>query len=102
MTLEEFKNSIYSVEKPIHWRKGQFVFNTIDSLYGVARAVQFEDRIDCFFNDSKIFTIAILIISAAVPCIGIFLATRSPNALVLKFEAVSSGRYLLLPNTVET
>lgn len=54
MTLEEFKNSIYSIEKPPHWREGQFVFNTIDSLYGVARAVQFNDGIDCFYDDSKI------------------------------------------------
>ena len=35
MTLEEFKSSIYNIEKPSHWREGQFVFNTIDSLYGV-------------------------------------------------------------------
>ena len=54
MTLEEFKNSIYSIEKPSHWREGQFVFNTIDSLYGVARIVQFNDGIDCFYDNSKI------------------------------------------------
>ena len=54
MTLEEFKTSIYSIEKPSHWREGQFVFNTIDSLYGVARTVQFNDGIDCFYDDSKI------------------------------------------------
>lgn len=54
MTLEEFKNSIYSIEKPSHWREGQFVFNTIDSLYEVARAVQFNDEIDCFYDNSKI------------------------------------------------
>ena len=54
MTLEEFKTSIYSIEKPSHWREGQFVFNTIDSLYGVARTVQFNDKIDCFYDDSKI------------------------------------------------
>ena len=54
MTLEEFKLSIYNVEKPSHWREGQFVFNTIDSLYGVARTVQFNDGIDCFYDDSKI------------------------------------------------
>ena len=54
MTLEEFKSSIYNVEKPTHWREGQFVFNTIDSLYGVARIVQFNDGIDCFYDDSKI------------------------------------------------
>ena len=54
MTLEEFKSSIYNVEKPSDWREGQFVFNTIDSLYGVARTVQFNDGIDCFYDNSKI------------------------------------------------
>ena len=54
MTLEEFKNSIYSIEKPSNWRDGQFVFNTIDKLYKVARKVQFESNIDCFYDDSKI------------------------------------------------
>ena len=54
MTLEEFKSSIYNVEKPPHWREGQFVFNTIDSLYGVAKIVQFNDGIDCFYDNSKI------------------------------------------------
>lgn len=54
MTLEEFKNSIYSIEKPSDWRDGQFVFNTIDELYKVARKVQFENKIDCFYDDSKI------------------------------------------------
>ena len=54
MTLEEFKNSIYSIEKPSNWRNGQFVFNTIDKLYKVARKVQFENNIDCFYDDSKI------------------------------------------------
>lgn len=54
MTLEEFKNSIYSIEKPSNWRDGQFVFNTIDELYKVARKVQFENKIDCFYDDSKI------------------------------------------------
>ena len=50
MTLEEFKNSIYRIEKPSNWRDGQFVFNTIDKLYKVARKVQFENNIDCFYN----------------------------------------------------
>ena len=54
MTLEEFKSSIYNIEKPSHWRDGQFVFNTIDSVYEVARVVQFEDGIDCFYDNSKI------------------------------------------------
>ena len=55
MTLNEFKASIYNIEKPSHWREGQFVFNTIDRLYGVARTVQFDDRIDCFYDNSKIY-----------------------------------------------
>ena len=54
MTLEEFKNSIYSIEKPSNWRNGQFVFNTIDKLYKVARKVQFENKIDCFYDDEQI------------------------------------------------
>ena len=54
MTLNEFKASIYNIKKPSHWREGQFVFNTIDRLYGVARTVQFDDRIDCFYDNSKI------------------------------------------------
>lgn len=54
MTLEEFKNSIYSIEKPSSWRDGQFVFNTIDKLYKVTRKVQFKNNIDCFYDDSKI------------------------------------------------
>lgn len=57
MTKEELKNIVMSAMdtmKPKDWRKGQFVFNFIDANYGVARAVQFEDRVDCFFCDDKI------------------------------------------------
>lgn len=57
MTKEELKNIVMSAMdtmKPKGWRKGQFVFNFIDANYGVARAVQFEDRVDCFFRDDKI------------------------------------------------
>ena len=57
MTKEELKNIVMSAMdtmKPNDWRKGQFVFNFIDANYGVARAVQFEDRVDCFFRDDKI------------------------------------------------
>lgn len=54
LTLEEFKSKIYSEPKPEEWRKGQFVFNRIEQLYGVARKVQFEDCIDCFYNDAAI------------------------------------------------
>ena len=55
LTLEEFKRRIYSEPQPKEWRKGQFVFNRIEQLYGdVARKVQHEDYIDCFYNDSAI------------------------------------------------
>ena len=32
MTLDEFKASIYNIEKAYQWKEGQFVFNTIDRL----------------------------------------------------------------------
>lgn len=56
MTLEEFKNSIKDLipSRPEQWRKGQFVFNYVDENYGVARAVQFQKGVDCFYNDKKI------------------------------------------------
>lgn len=57
MTKEELKNIVLTAMdtmKPKDWRKGQFVFNYIDANYGVARTVQFEDRVDCFFRDDKI------------------------------------------------
>ena len=54
MTVEELKQEINNYEFPSLWRKGQSVFNYIDSVYGVARKVQFEDGIDCFYNDDFI------------------------------------------------
>lgn len=48
------KQEIYSVPIPPNWREGQFVFNRVDKLYGVARAIQFIDKVDCFYDDSKI------------------------------------------------
>ena len=57
MTYEELKNIVFdamNVMKPKDWRKGQFVFNFIDANYGVARAVQFEDRVDCFFPTTRL------------------------------------------------
>ena len=56
MTAEELKQEIYNwmPEKPKNWREGQAVFNYVDEVYGVARFVQFEDRIDCFYDDSQI------------------------------------------------
>lgn len=57
MTTEELKNEIndYRSVKPKEWREGQFVFNYIDQVYGdLARAVQFDDGVDCFYNDNEI------------------------------------------------
>ena len=56
MTLQEFKNDIFSgiKELPENWRKGQKVFNYIDRKYGVARTVQFDRGVDCFYNDDLI------------------------------------------------
>lgn len=55
MTKEELKKEIDNFpEKPIQWRYGQFVFNYIDHFYGVARIVQFEYKIDCFYDDDKV------------------------------------------------
>lgn len=51
-----FKNYILDSIKlcPKEWRKGQSVFNLVDEVFGVARAVQFEDNVDCFYNDANI------------------------------------------------
>lgn len=54
ITVEEMKNEIFSYEIPKNWRRGQFVFNMVDELYGVARTVQFHERIDCFYDDTQI------------------------------------------------
>ena len=57
MKLEDFKNEVLNYaenNKPKQWRKGQAVFNYIDKNYGVARAVQFMDNVDCFYNDKFI------------------------------------------------
>ena len=54
ISLKDIKKKIYSVDKPLQWREGQFVFNRVDELYGVARAIQFNDKVDCFYDDSKI------------------------------------------------
>lgn len=54
ITVEELKKEISEIEFPKNWRKGQSVFNYIDAVYGVARNIQFEYRIDCFYNDKYI------------------------------------------------
>ena len=56
MTLEELKDEVYTamVDKHQQWRDGQFVFNYIDYKYKVARQIQFQDNVDCFYLDSEI------------------------------------------------
>jgi hypothetical protein len=59
MDFDTFRNEVLGWVhdcslKPKKWRSGQAVFNYIDNVYGVARQVQFEDKIDCFYDDSKI------------------------------------------------
>lgn len=54
MTKEDLIKEIESQEFPKEWRKGQSVFNYIDAVYGVARNIQFEYKIDCFYNDDYI------------------------------------------------
>ena len=56
MTHQEFKDDIYSgiKELPENWRKGQKVFNYISRKYGVARTIQFDHGVDCFYNDDMI------------------------------------------------
>ena len=56
MTYHEFRNEVLGMMKlkPKEWRDGQFVFNYINENYGVARQVQFVERIDCFNDDGQI------------------------------------------------
>ena len=54
LAVECLDITILMPEKPKNWREGQAVFNYVDLTYGVARFVQFEDRIDCFYDDSQI------------------------------------------------
>lgn len=54
MTKQELKEIIFSSPKPKNWRDGQYVFNYIDQVYGIARHIQFKEGIDCFYDDSKI------------------------------------------------
>ena len=56
MTYHDFRNEVLGMMKlkPKDWRNGQFVFNYINENYGVARQVQFIERIDCFYDDDQI------------------------------------------------
>ena len=55
ITVEQLKTEINQYKK-LHpnYRDGQAVFNYIDSKYGIARELQFNHNIDCFYNDSRI------------------------------------------------
>lgn len=54
ITAEELKEEIVEKlqNKPKNWRVGQFVFNYIDTTYGVSRIVQFLDGVDCFYAEA--------------------------------------------------
>lgn len=57
MIVSKLKEEVLQAakDKPEDWRLGQFIFNYINATYGdVARKVQFEDRIDCFYFDEYI------------------------------------------------
>lgn len=57
LSFKEFRNKILEASKnrSVYLRKGQFIFNYIEYLYGeVAREVQFIDNIDCFYDDDQI------------------------------------------------
>lgn len=58
VTLEKFIKQVserVSQTRSPHERLGQAVFNYTERTFGeVARQVQFEDRIDCFYNDDAI------------------------------------------------
>lgn len=55
-SFKEFKEEVLNeVQKcPKKWRKGQAVFNVVDAQYGIARAVQFVQGVDCFYVDDNI------------------------------------------------
>lgn len=65
MTKQELLAEIRLNKRPSHIRKGQYIFNWIDQHFqipeqfnfknsSIAREVQFVDKIDCFYDDSKI------------------------------------------------
>lgn len=54
-TMSEFKQEIenaYSTQRPKYCRKGQFVFNYINDVYGVK--ISPEASVNCFNNDDRI------------------------------------------------
>ena len=58
-TREELKEIILDDSKKMkelypYYRLGQAVFNYVDEHLGVARKVQFEYNVDCFYNDDAV------------------------------------------------
>ena len=58
-TREELKEIILDDSKKMkelypYYRWGQAVFNYVDEYLAVARKVQFEDNVDCFYNDDAV------------------------------------------------
>ena len=53
MSIEEFKKEIFDAIKdyPKDWRTGQKIFNYIDCKYKIARKIQLEYNVDCFYKD---------------------------------------------------
>lgn len=57
ISREEFITEVKDIvikTSPKEWRFEQSVFNYIEETYGLARYIQFEKRVDCFYNDSKV------------------------------------------------
>lgn len=57
MKFETFAIEILNLaqECPKEWRLGQSVFNIVEAKYGyITREVQFQDGIDCFYDDTEI------------------------------------------------
>lgn len=57
MKYETFASEILNLaqECPREWRLGQSVFNIVEAMCGnIAREVQFQDGIDCFYDNTKI------------------------------------------------
>ena len=45
----------YARKCPPSWRFGQAIFNVVEAMYGnIAREVQFQDGVDCFYNSSEV------------------------------------------------
>ena len=56
ITFEEFREFVLEgiKDRPSFIRRGQAVFNFVDMHCKVARRVQYEDGVDCFYKDDMI------------------------------------------------